>query len=541
MKKSLLIIGILFFTKIFAQEATFEALGFIVDSPDAFSEANGVSEDGSVVTGVSYSLYGTTPVAQAYRWENGEISGIGMLPISPEATPWSYARAISADGSTIVGYSASDNAFMAGWEAMRWTQDGGMEGLGDFLPSDYWSESTAVSGDGSVVVGRSYMTGQGFRWENGIMESLSTDDIQFVEAWGISADGAIIAGSAIVNSVQQAALWREDGITGLGAPEGGSSCAFKVSDDGNFAVGFLQGSSGERAFRWAEAEGMMELGTLGGANSQAQDVSNDGTVVVGWSQIASSEYIAFYWTQESGMQNMKDVLENNYGLDLSGWTLITANAVSGDGKTIVGYGLNPDGKQEAWRVVLTSPSGGECMAPDSISIGSTTGTTAEFSWSPVAGETGGYNWFVMNLGESPDTGTPVASGTTDPGVTSATATGLTPSTIYFVYLQTNCSEEEQSNYGGPFMMITTEDMGIMENDTSGFSLYPNPTTGIINLQTKEKISSVSVYNSAGQKVSFNSLNKENTSIDLLNLPSGVYFVEVTLDNKTVKRYKVVRK
>ena len=541
MKKSLLIIGILFFTKIFAQEATFESLGFIDDASGAFSQAEGVSEDGTVVTGMSYSLInGSTAVVQAFRWENGEISGIGMLPTSPGTTPWSYARGISADGSTIVGYSMSDNAFMAGWEAMRWTQGGGMEGLGDFLPSDYWSESTAVSGDGSVVVGRSYMTGQGFRWENGIMESLSTDDIQFVEAWGISADGAVIAGSAIVNSVQQAALWRESGITGLGAPEGGSSCAFKVSDDGNFAAGFLQGSSGERAFRWAEADGMMELGTLGGANSQAQDVSNDGTVVVGWSQIASSEYIAFYWTQESGMQNMKEVLENTYGLDLSGWTLITANAVSGNGKTIVGYGLNPNGQQEAWRVVLPSSSGGECMAPDSLSTGAITGTTAEFSWEPVAGETNGYNWVVMNFGESPDTGTPVASGTTEPGVTSAIATGLTPSTIYFVYLQTNCSGDEQSGYG-MFMIMTTEDMGILDNNTPELSLYPNPTTGIVNIQTKEKISSISVYNAAGQKVPFNSLNQENTSIDISSLPGGIYFIELNLNNKTIKRYKVIRK
>lgn len=441
MRKILFITAILLCPKFWAQEATFEPLGYITDSPDAFSEANGISEDGSIVTGTSYSINDGIPVSQAFRWENGEMTGIGMLPTSPGNPSWSYARAISADGSAIVGYSASDQAFMAGWEAMLWTEDGGMEALGDFLPSDYWSESTDVSGNGSVVVGRSYMTGQGFRWENGVMESLSTDEIQFVEAWGISADGTTIAGSAIINGVQQAALWKEgEGITGLGAPDGGSSCAFKVSDDGNFAAGFLQGSSGERAFRWSETDGMMELGTLGGVHSHAQDVSNDGTVVVGWSQIESSEYVAFYWTEEAGMQSLKNVLENTYGLDLSGWTLTVANAISGDGKTIVGYGLNPDGKQEAWRVVLSG----------------------------------------------------------------------------------NMSSDE-----------------ISQNE---IILYPNPTTGIINIQTKETIRAVSVYNSIGQKVTFNSLNKENTSIDISNLPSGTYFIEVTLNNnKTVKRYKVLRK
>lgn len=92
------------------------------------------------------------------------------------------------------------------------------------------------------------------------------------------------------------------------------------------------------------------------------------------------------------------------------------------------------------------------------------------------------------------------------------------------------------------MIITTEDMGAVDNEMNSIALYPNPTTGLINIQTKEKISSVSVYNSVGQKVSFNSLNKENTSIDISTLPSGIYLVEVSLNNnKVIKRYKVIKR
>ncbi|MFA7688371.1 MAG: T9SS type A sorting domain-containing protein, partial [Moheibacter sp.] len=73
------------------------------------------------------------------------------------------------------------------------------------------------------------------------------------------------------------------------------------------------------------------------------------------------------------------------------------------------------------------------------------------------------------------------------------------------------------------------------------TLYPNPTTGIINLQTQQKVNSVSVYNLMGQKVSFHPLNKENTSIDISNLSSGIYFVEVILNNnKKIKTYKVIK-
>lgn len=42
----------------------------------------------------------------------------------------------------------------------------------------------------------------------------------------------------------------------------------------------------------------------------------------------------------NGMRHLKEFLENDYGLDLTGWTLHQANAISDDGKTIVGYGIH---------------------------------------------------------------------------------------------------------------------------------------------------------------------------------------------------------
>lgn len=541
MRKFLLIITVSFITTIYAQESTFDSLGFIDDATGAFSQAEGVSEDGTVVTGMSYSLInGSTAVAQAFRWENGVMEGIGMVPTSPETTPWSYARSISADGSTIVGYSHTDESFEMGWEAMRWTEDGGMQPLGDFSPSDYWSESTDVSADGNIVVGRSYMTGQAFRWENGVMENLSTDEVHFLEAWGISYDGSVIAGNGIIDGVQQGVIWRTgENIIGTGSPVGGTTSILNLSANGNYAVGdvYISGISNS-AMRWSEEEGALEIGTLGGFTAQGLGVSNDG-VVVGFSQaFEDPEYYAFIFTEENGMQNLQEVLQNNYGLDLTGWKLSVATAITSDGKTIVGYGVNPDGKTEAWRVVLGEPTVGECTAPEGFSIGNITGTTAEFSWDSAEGETNGYNWYVMNVGDFPETGTPVDSGTTNPGINFATASGLTPNTIYFVYLQTNCSDGAQSEYG--LFIITTSDLGITEFENQ-FTLYPNPTTGIFQIQTQEKIRSISVYNTIGQKVSFNSLNQENTSIDISNLTSGTYFVEIILNDKTIKRHKVIKK
>ncbi len=70
----------------------------------------------------------------------------------------------------------------------------------------------------------------------------------------------------------------------------------------------------------------------------AYAVSADGSVVVGTGEYASSR--AFIWDQSHGMRNLKEVLENDYGLDLTGWTLTRATGISADGLTIVGYGNN---------------------------------------------------------------------------------------------------------------------------------------------------------------------------------------------------------
>ena len=50
---------------------------------------------------------------------------------------------------------------------------------------------------------------------------------------------------------------------------------------------------------------------------------------------------AFIWDNANGMRKLKDVLVNDFGLDLTGWTLTIARGISDDGLTIVGDGIKP--------------------------------------------------------------------------------------------------------------------------------------------------------------------------------------------------------
>jgi probable HAF family extracellular repeat protein len=193
-------------------------------------------------------------------------------------------------------------------EAFRWLDGTGMIGLGK-LPGATYSSAGAVSADGSVVVGSSGTenTAQAFRW---------------------TAEG---------------------GMVGLGPAENTYSFATGVSADGSVVVG----AADDQAFRWTENTGMVGLGYMpGGSTSYPYAVTADGSVVVGYGSGAPTGNGAFIWDAVHGMRLLQQVLTEDYGLDLSGWNLWQAAAVSGDGRTIVGSGTNPSGETEAWIAVL---------------------------------------------------------------------------------------------------------------------------------------------------------------------------------------------
>lgn len=283
--------------------------GGMVNLGVAASAASDVSADGSVVVGTLWSEI------EAFRWTSGGgMVGLGYLPGGelPHG-PSSRAFGVSADGSVIVGYSTS----ASGMQAFRWTSGGGMVGLGDLPGGDFGSHAQAVSPDGSVVVGV-----------------------------GTSASG------------REAFRWTEaDGMVNIGAlPGGGTTVAINISADGSVIVG--QGGTPAEAFCWTEADGMVGLGILSPDHyeSWAMAVSADGSVVVGGSNDATYTEEAFIWDEVNGMRSLlQDVLINECGLDLTGWTLETAEGISDDGLTIVGWGINPDGNRVGWIAVLPPP------------------------------------------------------------------------------------------------------------------------------------------------------------------------------------------
>jgi uncharacterized membrane protein len=183
----------------------------------------GVSADGKAVAGYAYD---GGNVRRAFYWHADDQK---MVDIAATSNGWalgintdygqnnnSRANAISADGSTVVGY-----AFDAK-RGFRWTEATGMLNLertvfDNGTTADWGTLNTnanAVSADGSVVVGQAYSAtdglNQAFRWHEstGLVNLATGSDFEDYESSAdfVSADGKVIVGyvSGVPDPVSEA-------------------------------------------------------------------------------------------------------------------------------------------------------------------------------------------------------------------------------------------------------------------------------------------------------------------------------------------------
>lgn len=97
-------------------------------------------------------------------------------------------------------------------------------------------------------------------------------------------------------------------------------------------------------------------------------------------------------------------------------------------------------------------------------------------------------------------------------------------------------------YTDTIHFISTFSVEVLENDW--VSIYPNPTSSVVNISLKEYISEqvrIELFNVTGQKIIVKELNDaQNLQLSVEHLPSGVYFINVVLGSKNYLA-KLIRK
>jgi uncharacterized membrane protein len=375
----------------------FQGLGFLGGSTSgAASSASGVSANGSVIVGAA-SINGST---EGVAWVNGTISGLGTGP----------ATGVSSDGSVVVG-----NGF-------RWTN-------GVVTPLSF--QAFGVNSNGSVIVGTS--NGLPVEWIGGTVTALQTNPAfatNSSQANAVNADGSVIVGTCCQAGGLTAAEWLNGTLMFLSSGSGASpsgpqiSVSFEgeanaVNSSGSALAGTdlvfnLGGPTNGEA--WEILNGTLtNLGYLPKANqrcvsfppsftcplppgsfvdySSASGISPDGKTVVGLATTVGAQEAAFVWNATTGMQSIGAVL-GSFGINMSGWQLESATAISADGSTIVGNGIDPNGVGEAWMARLPTVTSTLPYLVDTHDFDSS--GMSDILWRDTAGDVG---LWLMNYGE----------------------------------------------------------------------------------------------------------------------------------------------
>lgn len=318
------------------------------------SVADGVSGDGNVVVGNSSAGSGT----RAFRWRKG--ASIAFLPIPPDFAAFGSAVDANFDGSVIVG----SNTLTTGREAARW-QNNILQGLGAFPDATPFTIAEAVSADGNTVVGFGRVdTGNSiaFRWTAATQQleplgalPVDADFRRLSVAQGVNEDGSVIAGYSNTDLIDgtdaQVGFIRTDatGLLPIGVFPAGEPVTQinDLSADGLTAVGTVNDNP-DRAFSWSNARGLIELPDVPGGAQQAEAlaVNRNGSVIVGIGNDAGG-IVATVWINGGPAQSLETILTNQ-SVNLNGWQLWEARGVSDDGVTIVGRGINPSGNPEGF-------------------------------------------------------------------------------------------------------------------------------------------------------------------------------------------------
>ncbi|MCA9295255.1 MAG: hypothetical protein KC983_02035, partial [Phycisphaerales bacterium] len=315
-----------------SSNASFQSVGLLPGATSTFVYS--MSADGNAIVGRS----GTT----AFLWTpDSGILGLGKLTPSPGDISSSTAQTISADGTVIAGQNLINmpdcpctDAFAVRWTAPFTT----IEALPGLSNIDVSSNVYDITENGSILVGQSRGddgAGRSVRWSGSTIELLLPGQIFEVGVvWSIADDGSVALGQG--SGQYWVASAPDFTAEIMMVPTQLIPFVKQLSPDGSLAVGSsLSSSTRATLFNHATGTATVLLDCVPG-NDAATDISADNSIVVGTRATGQSPDALIWYDIEQCAMSIKDRLTNEFGLNLAGWELSEAVAVSADGTTIAG-------------------------------------------------------------------------------------------------------------------------------------------------------------------------------------------------------------
>ena len=225
----------------------------------------------------------------------------------------SIVRASSDSGLVSCGWGTGSN----GIRAVRFT-NGLRFDLGDFPGGPDRSYATDISANGQIIVGNGSKFGPDDRAfkvgaNNVLVELPILPNTTTSNAAAVNGDGSIIAGTCVINAGDRAVRWNGMQIQDLGLfPGAWNAQATAIDPSGRFVAGVASTNQGAWAWLWDNVNGMRRIDNV---------MSLDGIFAPGWK-----------------IERISDIRPHN-----------------NDELNMVGWGVNPNGENEAFFLRITMP------------------------------------------------------------------------------------------------------------------------------------------------------------------------------------------
>ena len=304
--------------------------------------------------------------------DDGEIAGTVSGTPSTWTVDIGYSQMLllaPMHGAGVISIDALGRYYGVAYDGSRdlpvvWYDRTQVPAVLDGFPANWTASGASCNIDGTVVAGRMKHTQTSqngiYIWREGKGVEVITQlppGFAAISVGAPSDDGKIAFGGGRNASASsfQAVLWIEGmGITVVGCPPGAPlDCSlYGTSWDGNTSArdAVPPGGVWRVPAYWNVLRGWTYLGTLQGHNAGGVTTFGDPWVTVGATTFAPGnlDQTAVLWNPLDGMRPIKEILEVDYGLDLTGWQLFSVGAMSRSGRYIAGYGFNPLGLTDAW-------------------------------------------------------------------------------------------------------------------------------------------------------------------------------------------------
>lgn len=88
-----------------------------------------------------------------------------------------------------------------------------------------------------------------------------------------------------------------------------------------------------------------------------------------------------------------------------------------------------------------------------------------------------------------------------------------------------------------YMQSLNQNLSVTNVTTVDVSIFPNPTSDFVNVKSDKKVRSISVYSVEGRKL----MEVNDSKVDLSSYPTGIYFLDIHLENGNQFKHKIIKK